>query len=69
MSMYNAATGRNNSSVGGGGFTPFATGRKVYGSGRRGPNVGMTSNIGGYGERDLRAQAKKNALQRWAGRN
>lgn len=67
--MYNAATGRNNSLTGGGGFTPYATGRKVYGSGRQGPNVGMTSNMSGYGQRDLRAKARKNALMQWAGRN
>ena len=67
--MYNSATGRNNSLVGGGGFNAFSAGQKMYGSGRRAPNVGMTSNMTGYGERDLRNQARKNALQRWVGRN
>lgn len=66
--MYNAATGRNGSLSGGAGFNKLSAGAKRYGSGRRAPNVGKTSNIGGYGERDLRNEAKKNALIRRAGR-
>lgn len=66
--MYNPATGRNGSLAGGGGFNPLSAGAKRYGAGRRAPNVGKTTDKAGYGERDLRNQAKKNALIRWAGR-
>lgn len=66
--MYNAATGRNNSGVGGAGFTPYSAGVKRYGAGRRAPNVGKTSNIGGYGARDLRNEARRDAIQRRIGR-
>lgn len=65
--MYNPATGRNSSSVGGGGFNRYAAGAKRYGSGRRNPNQGATKDKTGYGERDLRNEARKNALLRWAG--
>ncbi len=65
--MYNRATGRNSSPVGGGGFTPYAAGAKRYGSGRRAPNVGQVQDMTGYGARDLRNEARKNALLRWAG--
>lgn len=66
--MYNAATGRNNSSVGGGGFNAYSAGSKRYGAGRRAPNVGQVSDMTGYGQRDLRAKARTDALKRWAGR-
>lgn len=64
---YNPATGRNSSQVGGGGFNKFAAGAKRYGSGRRGPNQGAAQDKTGYGARDLRNEARKNALLRWAG--
>lgn len=66
--MYNAARGRNGSLTGGAGFNKLAAGRKQYGAGRHAPNVGKTANKAGYGERDLRNEAKRNALTRWAGR-
>jgi hypothetical protein len=68
MAGYNSMTGRNSSTVGGGGFTPYAAGQKRYGAGRRGPNVGKTADKTGYGARDLRNDARKNALLKWAGR-
>lgn len=66
--MYNSATGRNGSPVGGGGFNPLSAGRKRYGTGRLGPNVGKTTDKAGYGARDLRNEARKNALLRRAGK-
>lgn len=65
---YNNATGRNSSSVGGGGFNKFSAGAKRYGAGRRAPNVGAAQDKTGYGARDLRNKARTNALMRWAGR-
>lgn len=65
--MYNPATGRNSSTVGGGGFNPFSAGAKRYGAGRRAPNVGAAKDKTGYGQRDARNDARKNALLRWAG--
>lgn len=64
---YNPATGRNSSSVGGGGFNGYAAGVKRYGAGRRGPNQGAAKDKTGYGERDRRNEARKNALLRWVG--
>lgn len=60
--MYNPVTGRNSSLVGGGGFNAYSAGAKRYGSGRRNPNQGATQNKAGYGARDLRNEARKNAL-------
>lgn len=65
--MYNPVTGRNSSSVGGGGFNPSSAGGKRYGSGRRNPNQGAAQDMTGYGARDLRNEARKNALLRRAG--
>lgn len=65
--MYNPATGRNSSMIGGGGFNPLAAGAKRYGAGRRNPNQGAAQDKTGYGARDLRNEARKNALLRWAG--
>jgi hypothetical protein len=67
--MYNPATGTNSSFVGGGGFNPSSAGAKRYGSGRRNPNQGAAQDMTGYGARDLRNNARKNALMRWVGRN
>lgn len=70
MVSYNPATGRNSSTVGGGGFNPYAAGAKRYGAGRRGPNQGAAKDKKGYGARDLRNEARKSALLRWtSGRN
>lgn len=66
--MYNAATGRTGNLIGGGGFNQLSAGAKRYGAGRRAPNIGMTSNMTGYGERDLRNQARQNALFKRIGR-
>lgn len=41
-------------------FNPYAAGGKHYGGGRSAPNVGMTSNMAGYGRRDAIALALKN---------
>lgn len=65
--MYNPVTGRNSSLVGGGGFNRYSAGAKRYGSGRRNPNQGAAQDKTGYGARDLRNEARKNALLRWAG--
>lgn len=68
--MYNPATGRNNSPIGGGGFNPYAAGDKRYGAGqRRNPNQGAAQDMTGYGARDLRNKARTSALMRWVGRN
>ncbi len=46
-----------------GGFQPYGAGDKRYGaSGRDAPNIGPTSNIQGYRERDLTAKAKRNYM-------
>ena len=68
MSMYNSATGRNSSTTGGGGFNRLSAGAKRYGSGRLNPNQGKTSDMAGYGARDLRNKARKDALLRRAGK-
>jgi len=62
--MYTPA-GR--SQIGGGGFNRYAAGGKRYGSGRRNPNQGKAQDKTGYGARDLKNEARKNALLRWAG--
>lgn len=67
QSMYNRATGRNSSMVGGGGFNAYSAGEKRYGAGRRGPNQGAAQDKTGYGARDLKNEARKNALLRWSG--
>ena len=55
---------------GGGGFQRYAAGAKRYGGGRPMPNVGGVSNAGavaGYNERDVMANARRQALLRRAG--
>lgn len=47
----------------GGGFNPFAAGNKHYGGGRPMPNLGA-NDPRGYRERDLKLQARRNALLR-----
>lgn len=47
------------------GFNAFAAGDKRYGaSGASAPNIGPTANLVGYRERDLQANARKNAILR-----
>jgi hypothetical protein len=43
-------------------FQSYAAGRKVYGGGRRGPNVGMTASKAGYGKRDGAMAARRQAF-------
>lgn len=59
---FNASTGRNGVQVGGAGFNKQAAGRKAYGGGRPYPNSGKTTDKAGYGERDARNKARKNAV-------
>lgn len=49
---------------GGGGFNPYAAGKKHYGSGRSMPTVGKVINKGGYKKRDVKAAARRDALMR-----
>lgn len=53
--------------VGGGGFNSFAAGKKVYGSGRPMPTYGAVQNKIGYGVRDGKMAARRDALMRRAG--
>lgn len=45
-------------------FNPYGAGQKVYGAGRSAPNIGPTSSPEGYRERDMRGNAKRNAMLR-----
>lgn len=49
---------------GGAGFNPLAAGKKSYGSGRPMPTSGKIVNKAGYGKRDARAAARRDALIR-----
>ncbi len=64
---YNPARGRNSSALGGGGFNKYAAGAKRYGSGRLNPNQGAAQDKTGYGARDLRNKARREALLKRAG--
>lgn len=44
-------------------FNPYAAGRKMYGSGRDFPTIGMVDKIG-YKQRDAQAQQRKSAIMR-----
>ncbi len=46
---------------GGGGFNPYAAGRKHYGAGRLFPTTGPVDPTG-YKERDAMARARRNAI-------
>ena len=48
----------------GGGFNPYAAGKKHYGSGRPMPTVGKVTDKGGYKQRDVKAAARRDALMR-----
>lgn len=56
------------SATGGGGFQPYAAGKKVYGQGRTMPNVGLTSNTTGYAKRDGAMAARRDAFMDRAGK-
>lgn len=40
----------------------YSAGRRHYGSGRLGPNVGQAMDQSGYAQRDNKARARRNAL-------
>jgi hypothetical protein len=63
--MENMPVPRND--MGGNGFTPYAAGKKHYGTGRGAPNVGATGNMAGYAMRDGKAAARRQALMRRTG--
>jgi hypothetical protein len=48
----------------GGGFNPYAAGKKHYGTGRPMPTVGKVTDRAGYTKRDAKAAARKDALMR-----
>ena len=48
----------------GGGFNPYAAGKKHYGSGRPMPTVGKVTDRAGYTIRDNKAAARRDALMR-----
>lgn len=50
---------RQNQSV-----SPYAVGNKIYGGGRSMPNIGPVDDKLGYKERDLKHQARRNAISR-----
>jgi hypothetical protein len=52
---------------GGGGFNPYAAGKKHYGSGRPMPTVGRVTDRAGYTKRDAKAAARREALLRRLG--
>jgi hypothetical protein len=52
---------------GGGGFNPYAAGKKHYGSGRPMPTVGKVTDRAGYTKRDAKAAARREALLRRLG--
>jgi hypothetical protein len=52
---------------GGGGFNPYAAGKKHYGSGRPMPTVGKVTDRAGYKQRDVKAAARRDALMRRIG--
>lgn len=56
----NATPGANARATG---FNAFAAGDKVYGT-QGSPNLGPTSNLEGYRERNLTTNTRKNAIMR-----
>ena len=48
----------------GGGFNPYGAGKKHYGTGRPMPTVGKVKNKVGYGVRDGKAEARRDAVLR-----
>ncbi len=55
---------RGSPAQGGGGFNPYAAGKKHYGSGRPMPTVGKVTDRAGYKQRDVKAAARRDALMR-----
>lgn len=49
---------------GGAGFNSYAAGNKTYGSGRPMPTVGKVQDKAGYGLRDSKMAARREALMR-----
>jgi hypothetical protein len=64
--MENMPVPRND--MKGNGFTPYAAGKKYYGTGRSAPNMGATGNMAGYAMRDGKAAARREALMRRMGK-
>jgi hypothetical protein len=64
--MENMPIVRND--IKGNGFTPYAAGKKYYGTGRSAPNMGATGNMAGYAMRDGKAAARRDALMRRMGK-
>lgn len=64
--MENMPVPRND--MKGNGFTPYAAGKKYYGTGRSAPNMGATGNMAGYAMRDGKAAARRDALMRRMGK-
>lgn len=52
---------------GGAGFNAYAAGNKSYGGGRPMPNLGKVSSKAGYGLRDSKMAARREALMRRSG--
>ena len=52
---------------GGAGFNAYAAGNKSYGSGRPMPTMGKVAETSGYGMRDGKMAARREALMRRAG--
>jgi hypothetical protein len=52
---------------GGAGFNAYAAGRKAYGGGRPMPTMGKVQSKAGYGMRDGRMAARREALMRRSG--
>jgi len=51
----------------GGGFNPYAAGRKHYGTGRPMPTVGKVMDRTGYKIRDVKSEARRDAVLRRLG--
>lgn len=62
-----AGANRSGPQVGGAGFNPYAAGHKAYGGGRPMPTSGKVADKTGYGLRDAKAQARRDALLKRAG--
>jgi hypothetical protein len=52
---------------GGGGFEAYAAGKKAYGGGRPMPTMGKVRSKAGYGMRDGKMAARREALMRRSG--
>lgn len=52
---------------GGAGFNAYAAGKKAYGGGRPMPTIGKVQSMAGYGMRDGKMAARREALMRRSG--